>query len=68
MTLCSACSAAGDMALAALRAAAGASRSGVPALLRQGAPAAGAASVAQSRGVSSHSENTNTFIREVSVT
>ncbi len=51
------------MALAALRTAAGAGRNAAG-LLRQGAPAA-AAAAAQSRGVSSHSENTNTFIREV---
>jgi hypothetical protein len=54
-----------DMALAALRAAIAAGRSGVSALTGSGHISAAAAVTLQTRGLSSHSENTNVFIREV---
>jgi hypothetical protein len=53
------------MALAALRGAIAAGRSGVSALTGSGHISAAAAVALQTRGLSSHSENTNVFIREV---
>lgn len=54
-----------EMALAALRNALAAGRSGVSALTGSGHIPAAAAVALQTRGLSSHSENTNVFIREV---
>ena len=56
---------AAEMALAALRAAIAAGRSRASALTGSGHISAAAAVALQTRGLSSHSENTNVFIREV---